>query len=106
MKLHHYLSHFLHHSQPHAKARRRRSEPPRRLGLEILETRLAPAAGALDLTFGTDGTGKVITDFKASGDHGDAVALQTDGKIVVVGSTSFGGGDTNFAVMRYNTDGT
>src|SRR5262245_60820528 len=72
--------------------------------MEALERRLAPAAGALDLTFGSGG--KVITDFDTTFERGNAVALQTDGKIIVVGTTDQGGSGTNFAVARYNANGT
>src|SRR5438045_9599000 len=41
--------------------------------------------GDLDPTFGTDG--KVLTDFDHSTDIAYAVAVQTDGKLVVVGTT-------------------
>src|SRR5215468_3152090 len=62
--------------------------------------------GDLDPMFGTDG--KVLTDFDHSTDVANAVALQTDGKLVVVGTTyinnDFSGED--FAVARYNPDGT
>ncbi len=58
--------------------------------------------GSLDITFGADG--KVITDFGGD-DEGNAVAMQKDGKIVVAGFTNVGGGDNNFSVARYNTDG-
>jgi uncharacterized delta-60 repeat protein len=55
--------------------------------------------GDLDLLFGING--KVITSTGFS-DEANAVALQTDGKIVVAGYTNaFGGG----IVARYNTDG-
>jgi len=57
--------------------------------------------GSLDSTFGTGG--KVITDF-GKDDLGQAVALQKNGKIVVAG-TSDAGGDNDFAIARYNTDG-
>ncbi|MEV7522308.1 calcium-binding protein [Streptomyces sp. NPDC091371] len=67
--------------------------------------------GSLDTDFGTDGTGKLSTDFGssefASGDQASGVALQNDGKIVAAGfvnsnDTSFG---TRFALTRYNTNG-
>jgi uncharacterized delta-60 repeat protein len=62
--------------------------------------------GDLDPTFGTDG--KVLTDFDRSTDIAYAVAIQADGKLVVVGTTyqdnDFSGED--FAVARYNPDGT
>src|SRR5262245_57031522 len=41
--------------------------------------------GALDNSFDTDG--KVITDFAGMDDEAYAIALQTDGKIVVVGGS-------------------
>ena len=41
-----------------------------------------------------------------SGDDGGyGVVLQSDGKIVVAGQTSYGGPGYDFAVMRYNSDG-
>lgn len=54
--------------------------------------------GSLDGAFNTDG--RVITDL-GSYDYGRDVVVQPDGKIVVGGSS---GGD--FAVVRYNADGT
>lgn len=63
--------------------------------------------GSLDTGWGGDGT--VTTDFNTSDDRGWAVALQSDGKIVVAGQTfvarSVGGSDLDFALVRYNTDG-
>jgi len=64
------------------------------------------ADGDLDPTFGVGG--KVMTDFNHSTDWANAVAIQPDGKFVVVGTTykqnDFS--DEDFAVARYNTDGT
>jgi uncharacterized delta-60 repeat protein len=66
--------------------------------------------GALDRTFGGDGT--VTTDFLTRHDLGyvggwaRGVAIQTDGKIVVAGGAPVGsGGDTEFALARYQPDG-
>ena len=75
----------------------------------------APAAiaapGDLDPSFSDDGT--LTTDFAARSDAGRAVALQADGKIVVAGSSygdfggsSYGGSYGDFALTRYNADGT
>ena len=64
------------------------------------------AAGDLDPTFGIGG--KVTTDIKRSTDIANAVALQADGKLVVVGQT-YQNNDystEDFVVARYNTDGT
>src|SRR5262245_59503870 len=55
--------------------------------------------GSLDTSFGTGG--EVVTDFGGYFGAGRAVALLTDGKIVVAGA----GGGADFAVVRYNSDG-
>lgn len=65
--------------------------------------------GSLDMTFGNNG--KVITDFDATHrDQANALAIQSDGKIIAAGFTSFTGSDDNtdyaFALARYNADGT
>jgi uncharacterized delta-60 repeat protein len=64
------------------------------------------AAGDLDPTFGTAGT--VMTDINHSTDLANAVAVQSDGKLVVVGETYKNNDYTgeDFVVARYNTDGT
>jgi uncharacterized delta-60 repeat protein len=63
-------------------------------------------AGDLDPTFGTGGM--VTTDIGRSTDIANAVAIQADGKLVVVGQTyrhnDFS--DEDFVVLRYNIDGT
>ncbi|HEY3520960.1 MAG TPA: hypothetical protein VGK80_07955 [Rhodanobacteraceae bacterium] len=65
----------------------------------------AAASGALDPSFGQGG--RVLTDFDNSTDIANAVALQPDGKLIVVGTTytnnDFSGED--FALARYNPDG-
>ena len=59
------------------------------------------ADGSLDTSFDNDG--KVTTDIGTStADSGSAVAIQSDGKIVVAGTS---GSSTDFAAVRYNTDG-
>ena len=46
--------------------------------------------GTLDTTFGSDGTGIVLTDFYAGNDHAWAgLVLQADGRIVVGGQANF-----------------
>src|SRR5256714_10284047 len=64
------------------------------------------AAGDLDLAFGTGGT--VTTDLNRSTDIANAVAAQADGKLVVVGQTCKNNdfSTEDFAVARYNMDGT
>ncbi|MFN9915423.1 MAG: DUF4347 domain-containing protein, partial [Pirellulaceae bacterium] len=60
--------------------------------------------GTLDTTFG-GGDGIVTTDFGHANDSGRAVTLQSDGKILVAGYIGTGA-FSEFAVVRYNTDGT
>lgn len=60
------------------------------------------AAGDLDPTFGEGG--KVATTISGAVDLAKAVAIQTDGKLIVVGLT-FNGIIGDFALVRYNTDG-
>lgn len=59
-------------------------------------------SGSLDLTFDTDG--KVTTAIGSGSDVGNGVAIQSDGKIVVAGYSD-NGSDLDFAVIRYNSNG-
>jgi len=58
--------------------------------------------GVLDTTF--DGDGKVITPIGTSYDYANCLAIQPDGKIVVAGY-SYNGSQYDFALARYNPDG-
>ena len=58
--------------------------------------------GSLDATFG--GTGKVITNFGRGKSVATAVRIQSDEKIVVAGYINYVF-ETDFAVARYNPDG-
>ena len=62
--------------------------------------------GSLDATFGTGGTVTTIvsTDSSEHNDSANALALQRDGKIVAAGASGTGG-FTQFALARYNPDG-
>jgi len=64
--------------------------------------RLTPD-GSLDPTFGGDGT--VTTDLTPSYDWANGMALQPDGKIVLVGSVSAGSDNGKIGVLRYRSDG-
>ena len=64
--------------------------------------RLTPD-GSLDPTFGGDGT--VVTDVTPSYDALNGMALQSNGKIVVVGSVSAGPDNGKIGVLRYRSDG-
>jgi len=73
-----------------------------------LVTGSVAAAGDLDSTFGGDG--KVTTRFKGGPKTIGGVAVQPDGKIVVVGGVNpfltSASVDAKFALARYNADGT
>jgi len=64
--------------------------------------------GSVDTTFGPVGAnGKVITPVGTGNDAASGVAVQSDSKIVVVGSADTAmATPINFAVVRYNSDGT
>jgi len=70
---------------------------------EIIVGNTAPTFGERD--------GKVTTDFGAN-DAGNSVAVQADGKILVAGNSTgtagmgFKSAPSDFALARYNTDGT
>ena len=60
--------------------------------------------GTLDNTFDVDG--KQSTVFGGKGDFGHSVALQSDGKIVLAGYTTILGVRKDFALARYDNNGT
>jgi uncharacterized delta-60 repeat protein len=60
--------------------------------------------GTLDTSFGAGG--EVTTDFGTGGNAVEAVTLQPDGKIVAGGWSSVTGVGNEWALARYNTDGT
>ena len=59
--------------------------------------------GSLDTSFSCDG--KQVTDFAGNVEVGNGVAVQSDGRIVVAGSSFSQATANDFAVARYNTDG-
>jgi uncharacterized delta-60 repeat protein len=60
--------------------------------------------GTLDNTFGTSGIANI--DFNNSGDGAAAILIQSDGKIVLAGSTTNSSNNRDIAVTRLNTNGT
>lgn len=58
--------------------------------------------GTLDVSF--NGTGQVTTSIGGTDDGANSAALQPDGKIVAAGY-SYSGGKYNFALARYNSNG-
>jgi uncharacterized delta-60 repeat protein len=61
------------------------------------------ADGSLDTSFGEGG--KVTTDLTGDQDRAQAVAFQPDGKIILVGPAKHSPFLHDFAIVRYNTDG-
>ena len=71
--------------------------------LIFLKQSISAQAGSLDLTFDTDGF--VVSPFGANEDKANAIAVHADGKIVVAGFSEIG--DVfEWALIRYNVDGT
>ena len=64
-------------------------------------TKIKAADDRFDGSFGANG--QVVTSFTSGDDNAYALEIQSDGKMVVAGCTSTGSGD--FAVARYNIDG-
>ena len=63
---------------------------------------VAAADGDLDTSFDSDG--KVTTEVGSTNDYAGSVTIQSDGKIVAAGYSNNGSND-DFALVRYNTDG-
>jgi uncharacterized delta-60 repeat protein len=73
----------------------------------VLGSATAARAAPGDPDTGFDGDGKVATDFPgAFNDSGLDVAVQEDGKAVVAGVVFRSGSGLDFAVTRFNADGT
>lgn len=65
----------------------------------------ALAAGTWDNSFSGDGRTK--TDFRGGQDRAHGIAVQSNGKVIVVGGTfNASAGEWNFALARYNANGT
>lgn len=71
--------------------------------IETLESRRLLSGGNLDATFGAGGI--TTTDFAGRNDAGRSIALQSDGKLLVAGSKQGSDFRSDFAVARYNADG-
>ncbi|MDY6968928.1 MAG: delta-60 repeat domain-containing protein, partial [Spirochaetota bacterium] len=59
--------------------------------------------GSLDLDFGNNGI--AITDIEGNDNNASSLGIQSDGKIVVAGSVIIDEDNADFAIARYNTDG-
>ncbi len=60
--------------------------------------------GSLDTSF--DGDGKATTDLGSDDDTARGIVIDSSGKIIVVGYSSNTNGIYDFAMVRYNSDGT
>ncbi|CAK0739712.1 serralysin [Gammaproteobacteria bacterium] len=60
-------------------------------------------SGSLDASFGGDGL--TSTTIGSASDRVRGMVIQSDGRYVVVGRSDVGGGDDDFAVVRFNKDG-
>jgi uncharacterized delta-60 repeat protein len=77
------------------------------IAMLLISTSARAEGGTLDPTFGTGGV--VVADLGSSSDRGIDIALQPDGKIVVLGSAGVEGSDPparTSTLTRYNPDGT
>ena len=61
------------------------------------------ANGQFDNSFGTGG--KVFTSIGSGDSYANAASLQADGKIIVAGQAYIGNNNFDFALVRYNNDG-
>lgn len=59
--------------------------------------------GSLDTSF--NGTGKIITPVGEGNDYAYSLAIQSNGKIVVAGGSNSNTSSTDFALIRYNPNG-
>ena len=72
-----------------------------KLQIELLEQRLLPSAGDLDVVFGG---GKVTAGFASGPAQVHGLAVEPDGRIITVGQA--GSPNATFALARFNRNGT
>jgi uncharacterized delta-60 repeat protein len=83
-----------------------RARPARRAGHERHRGLPPDGIGAADASFGTGGAVYTAVPGGTGVDRGTGVALQADGRIVVVGRSRRSATDFDAVVVRYNTNGT
>jgi uncharacterized delta-60 repeat protein len=82
--------------------RHRRNHVP----IEPLEQRvLLDGDGLPDTTFGSTGTGTVVTDFLGQSDVARGLALETDGKVLAIGVAHDASQNALIGLVRFGTDG-
>jgi uncharacterized delta-60 repeat protein len=72
--------------------------------LQLIVLSAVAQDGTLDPSFSLDG--KVITSIGSADDFCQAAALQSDGKIVLAGFSVVSGTNADFAMVRFDADGT
>jgi uncharacterized delta-60 repeat protein len=82
-----------------------KAESDSSLSLSVTIDTVAPPSQVwgLDTSFGSEG--KATTDFGIGDDYAQAMAVQSDGKIIVAGYAASNINGYTFALARYNTDG-
>ncbi len=61
--------------------------------------------GSLDTSFGSSGVVRTLVNNLPFNEIGRSIAIQTDGKIVIVGQTDISNNGSFFVVLRYNSNG-
>jgi len=84
----------------------RRNRDDRSCRIEPLEDRRLFAAGALDTSFSEDGKASIDINFGGITLEASDVAVQQDGKTVVVGKFALSATRSDFGIARLNVDGT
>src|SRR5437763_4643900 len=81
----------------------RSARVPWRPQVEALEDRCLLSAGLPDPMFGTNGL--VTTALGSSHSYANSLAIQSNGKIIAAGYASYSQTGPDFALVRYNPDG-
>ncbi len=88
------------------KPRRRRNyEAIQYCAAEVLEVKSLLSAGAIDLSFGTNGTQLVNVGTAAAGETATSMAVNANGQIIVAGSATGGATGSDFALTELNANG-
>ncbi len=72
---------------------------------EVLEVRSLLSAGALDLSFGTNGTQLVAAGTAVGAERANSMDIYANGKIIIAGSATGGVNGADIALTELNADG-
>src|SRR5688572_1963174 len=84
----------------------RRNRDARTCRIEPLENRRLFVAGALDTSFSEDGKSTMEVNLGGITLEASDVAVQSDGKTVIVGKFASSASSSDFGIARLNMDGT